>query len=166
MKSALAGRKQATASDNPRRPFRNHGLSSTGASLLTPTAPHYARTAVDHGKPQSGRERAPSLRRRMDRVRPGDPAAIPRRACRYRILRRVAGRAIECPGYRECCAARQAALLRRPLLDSPRHEAASLAMLPCTGIPIAVEEQPHGEGAHPRQAGVGHHEHRRVANPP
>src|SRR5262245_25574139 len=50
------------------------------------------------------------------------------------------------------------------LLDASRHVTADFAVLPGAGVPIAVEEEADGEGADAGQAGVGHHDHRRVAD--
>src|SRR5262245_7066109 len=57
-------------------------------------------------------------------------------------------------------------LARRSLfLDPTGHVAAALAVLPGAGVAIAVKEQANGERAETRQRGVGHHDHRCIANP-
>src|SRR5688572_2291820 len=50
-------------------------------------------------------------------------------------------------------------------LDPARHVSASVAVLPGAGVAVAVEEHPDGERADAGNAGVGHHDHRRVAAP-
>ena len=51
------------------------------------------------------------------------------------------------------------------LLDASRHVAADGSMLPGAGVPIAVKEHAGGEGTDSWQAGIGHHDYRRIANP-